>query len=364
MGTPDLTNDQTRDWLLNGAVFSGGASPALTLPDEDVLFMDESMKQFVEQTTAGHFSARGKVNALVAAVLDPAGFGLVYEPMATYPATQVFQRRRANCLSFTLMMVPMLRHLGVTARFNDVDVPLISDLPNETMLVFYKHINVVVQYPREGRAVLDLDLEEYDKSYEQRIIADHAAMAQYYNNRAMEYLLQENISAAFPYLVQALSIDSEQSYLWGNLGSLYQRAGKLTAARAAYEVALAEDSGDLVAMSNAARLYAVLGDTKRTESMSRRATFFRDRNPYYRYLQAINAFRSRDYQAARAEITAAIGRYDREHRFHFLLGAIYEMLGRRELAVESMNTALALTSDDTQIARYRGKMDRLFSSRH
>jgi Flp pilus assembly protein TadD len=177
----------------------------------------------------------------------------------------------------------------------------------------------------------------------------------------MEFLQQGDAIRAFPYLARAIELEPKQSYVWNNLGSLYERAGNLHAARLAFEVALSERRGDLVAMSNASRVYQALGDTARADDLARRVATFRLSNPYFRYLQAMDAFRQQDYQKARDEVAAAIRLYRPEHRFHFLLGAIYERLGLHEQARASMREALTLTRDEKQIARYRDKMERLFA---
>lgn len=354
--------DQTRQWLLSGEPLVADGGPLEPVAEENVLQLDEDMRRFVATATAGSKSARDKVQGLLSAVIGSNGLGITYNPSASYSAPETFARREANCLSFTLMMVSMLRHVGVDARFNDVNVPLLSDLRDESTLVFYKHINAIVQFSEQHRAVLDLNMEEYDTTYTQVEIDDDSAVAQYYNNRAMELLQQGQPRAAFPYLAKAIALDPNQSYLWSNLGSLYQRAGKLQPARAAFELALSEDHRDLVAMSNAARLYATLGDTKRAAELSDRVVRFRAANPYYRYVLAVNAYIHADYNAAREELTEAIRLYKEEHRFHFLLGAAYEKLGMREAAEQSMHTALQLTTDQKQVARYRNKMDRLLTT--
>lgn len=354
--------DQTRQWLLSGEPLQAGV-PIGVLPEENVLVLTDEMKDFVARVTAGQETPRDKVQAMLSAVIGGNGLGIIYNPSASYTAAETYTRREANCLSFTLMMVSMLRHVGVDARFNDVNVPLLSDLRDESTLVFYKHINAIVQFSEQHRAVLDLNMQEYDTTYTQEEIGDESAAAQYYNNRAMEMLQQGHSATAFPYLVKAIELDPHQSYLWSNLGSLYQRAGKLEAARAAFELALSEDHRDLVAMSNAARLYAALGDTERAAELSDRVARFRAANPYYRYVLAVNAYLHADYDAARLELTEAIRLYKQEHRFHFLLGAAYEKLGMREAAEQSLHTALELATDEKQAARYRNKMDRLLTAR-
>ena len=362
-GTSTGWDVSTRERLLSGEALAGYAGDTSIPGQDEIMSIDESMKRFAEQAVAGQATARDMVKSMLEAIIKPKGLGLVYDPTASFTAREAFEARRANCMSFTLMVVAMLRHVGVETSFNVVEVPLIGDMRDESTLVFYKHINAMVQFPFEaGRAVVDLDMDAYDTNYEQRIITDEAALAQYYNNRSMEYLQEGNARAAFPYLVRALAIEPQQSYFWNNLGALYQRSGNLEAAREAFEVALDENSNDLVAMSNAARLYAYLGETKRAEALTQRVEHFRAHNPYYRYLHAVNAFRVSDYETARRELTEAIRLHKQEHMFHFLLGAVYEKLGMHEAALQSITTALQLTTDEKQLARYKGKMGRLFSS--
>ena len=361
-GHVGLNNDVSRQWLLSGAVFTDKPEPGQIIAEEEVTRLSPAMKDFADQATAGILSPRSKVGALLAAVVDPMRLGIEYSPEASYTAAEAFEHRRANCLSFTLMMVSMLRHLGVNVRFNDVDIPQIWDLHDDSTMVLYKHINAIVQYPTGGRSVIDLTLDEYDTSYEQRIITDRSAVAQYFNNRAVENLNDGNVGKAFPFLVKALAIEPHRSYWWSNLGSLYQKAGYWQAARQAYEIAMAEDDSDLMAMSNAVRLYTALGDDKRATELQARVDRYRQKNPYYRYLEAINAYRAGELPQARDEIAAAIRLYEKEHRFYFLQGAILQKLGLHDAARRSMDTALELTTDRKQVARYREKMDLILSA--
>ena len=357
------TGDIEREQLLSGRALPAQIQSAIHLPDDDVLGLSADMIRFVDQVTASSGTDTGKVDALLQALFLSPDIKFVFDPTATYTAAQTFEYARANCLAFAGMVTVMLRHMGIKAQFNEVDVPEVWDMRSLKTMILYKHVNVMIR-PRGGpKKVVDLDAAEYDSSYKQRIISDQQAIAQFYNNRAMGYLFDENLADAFSYLSKAISLDPEASYLWANLGTFYRNAGSRNAAELSYKIALDEQPGNLIAISNLARLYANDGKTELARKLDKKAEYFRSRNPYFRYRQGINAFSEQDFTTAMRHTKAAIRIYPREHRFHFLLGAIYEKVGNQKKAEASMQKAVAMSTDAKQSARYQSKMDHLLSSR-
>jgi tetratricopeptide (TPR) repeat protein len=350
-------------WLLRGEGVPGIEPGGPALPEDRVLELSEPMKRFAEAAVALHYSPEGKLRALLNALVTPDGLGLRYDDNATFSAEETFRRARANCLSFTALIVPMLRHVGVQAYFNEVDVPPVWGIQDTETLVLYRHINAKLGPRSKPRQVVDINLDEYDVSFRQRIIPDRLAEAQYYNNRAMELLFEDRLGESYRYLVKALTLDDEVSYFWSNLGALYRRLGRLDAAEAAYGRAMRSDPSDLVAVSNAARLYAELGQTERAAELERKAQYFRERNPYYHYQQALHAFVESDYALARQHVSAALRDHEQEHRFHFLMGAIQRQLGDRRGAAASFSRAVELAADPDQAERYRRKIELLSAVR-
>ncbi|MBT6440638.1 MAG: tetratricopeptide repeat protein [Gammaproteobacteria bacterium] len=347
-------------WLLSGEALSHISKQDITLPEERVLYLNREMREFAEKAVRG-YAGKDRMNALVRAILLPSGLALKYDVQATFTAEEVFLERRANCLSFTNLFVAMGRYLDLDVQYNEVDVPPIWDLRRGNTLVLNKHINAMVAWNRFERHVIDLNIEEYDSYYEQRNITDQLAVAQHYNNKAMGYLFSSEYYDAFRFMVKAINMAPEKSYLWNNLGSLYRRAGNIEAAEKAYLISLAENPDDLVAMSNVARLYNEIGDVDLAIYYEKQAHDYRMRNPYFLYNLAQRAFVDRDYELAREHTQGAILQYDKEHRFYFLLGAIYQKTGESELADDNFSRALELSGDNEQQSRYRNKMERISS---
>ena len=110
------------------------------------------------------------------------------------------------------MFISMARHVGFDVKFNEVDVPPIWDIRQNDTLVLNKHVNAVVVRPGSIRHVVDLNIDDFDVSYEQRYISDELAIAQHYNNKAMEYLASGQHVDAFRYLAKAPSMEPAISY--------------------------------------------------------------------------------------------------------------------------------------------------------
>ena len=349
-------------WLLSGKPVLGEDAAPLALPDDGVMDLSPEMVAFVHRLVPAKADDRTRLRALLTAIMHPGALGLEYEAGATYTAQEVFTRRRANCLAFTNFAVALMREVDLKVHFNEVDVPYVWDMSGNSTLVLYKHINAVVRLRKLPDKVVDIAMEEYDTSYKQRKIPDTLALAQHYNNRAMEFLMQDNYPEAIRYMAAALAIEPGVSYFWSNLGAVYRRSGRLDAAELAYRLALQHNLSDLVAISNAARLYDQLGERETAQALHDRAEYFRKINPYYRYRQGLDAFARQENLVALEHTSAAIRYYNKEHRFYFLQGEIYSRLGDDRQAEKNLLKAISLTGNAKQISRYRHKMELLLSA--
>ncbi len=219
-------------------------------------------------------------------------------------------------------------------------------------------MNAVVQTAR-GRHIVDLNMEDYDLDYPQQRVSDEYAMAQFFNNRAMELLFDKQWQASFRHLRAALELQPDQAFLWGNLGSLYRRAGYFVDAELAFLKSLELDSRNLMAMSNLGRLYRQLERESEAEIFEKKVVYHRLNNPYYRYHQAQQALDSRQLAQALSHIKAAIDGYDKDHRFHFLAARVSSAQGDRAKAQKYLRRATQLTKDRAQKDRYEHKLDGL-----
>jgi hypothetical protein len=166
--------------LLSGAALGFDSDPPGLVRDDQVLAVSDEMREFLDvfvDQKANHYY---KLNQLSYAIINDATFGLEYDE-STRTAADTFAARRGNCLSFSNMYVAMARHVGLNARFQEVDIPPDWTYRDDAF-VLNRHVNVVVSGGSAGRHVIDFNLDDFKSSYDQMAISDSRAIAHFYNN--------------------------------------------------------------------------------------------------------------------------------------------------------------------------------------
>jgi Tfp pilus assembly protein PilF len=327
------SRDETPDPIalahaLAGKPILGRAFEPSELPEQDLFELTPAMKSFVDQHTDG-LKGFAKVDALHKALLLPesaGGRGITYSAYYTLTGVETFERRQANCLSFTLLYVAMARAAGLDAFVNEVDLPPSWDLRDQDSFLFLRHVNTKVKL-RNEEVVIDLDMERYDKSYEQRLIPDRLARAQYYSNRGMELAATGDIQNAFLHLRKALQLNQRQSYMWSNFATLYRRQGFLAEAEAVYLHGLQVKPDDLIILSNLSGLYSAMGQLDKAALFSQRTEKHRNNNPYYLYTKANQAWKAGAPNEARALLRKATKIANDEARFYELSLELHQAMG-------------------------------------
>jgi tetratricopeptide (TPR) repeat protein len=356
LATPQASDDR-RAWILAGAGELDAAA-ATPLPAAALFDVSEEMHQFALQATATAKSEGDKIDLLVRALHADSGLALRYDATATLTPQDAFVQRRANCMTHTLLFIALARDLDIDARFNQVDIPPIWDLRGDN-LVLYRHINARIGVGERRFTIVDLTPEEYDPAYRQWLLSDRQAEAQFYSNRSVDLLAQQQPAEALRYQLHALQLDPDQAFLWSNLSHLYLAMGNARAAETAIDIALKMDPDSLSAYGTASRVYLALGDQARASAFRQQAEKLQRRNPYYHYQLAERAYARKQLQRALDETRTAITLYPEDHRFLLLLGAVLNQLDQPELARKSIEAAIAMTADEKTQTLYRGKLDRI-----
>ncbi len=275
----------------------------------------------------------------------------------TLTASEAFEQRRGNCLTFTNMFLVMARQVGLTARFQEVRIPPDWVKRGNTM-VLRRHINVRVHLTGQamggiGDRVVDFGDESIPSNYidtANRVISDERALAHFYNNWAAESLENGNSNLAFAYLRKALREgDSNFAPGWNLVGVLYQRAGREDLAEQAYLRALQAEPGATSAMSNLQRLYDRQERTELADRYDDLVSRHRLRNPYYRLAEAHKAYAAGDYQAAIEQLRKAIRLKSDDSEFYFLLGDAYIGSGDPQKAAYYRAEGKKLAAEDERI---------------
>ena len=322
--------------LLSGRAILGREVTDTELPNIDLFAITPEMEAFAKSAVRRGDDYFEKVKALHVALLTSAesgGYGMVYSAYITEPPITTFQQRHANCLSFTLLYVALARSVGLNAKVNEVEIPPTWDMRNRKDMVFLRHVNVkvpllgeITNILRRDDVVIDLEMHRYRANYRQHEISDTLATAQFYSNRAMEYLDAGNFTDAFLSLRKSISLNNQQSYVWSNLGVLYGRKKLLRESEVAYLHALELNPEDLTVMNNLSSHYRQVGNKAQALKFARLAQRYRESNPFYKYNLALSAFEQKEYQQALQLVLQAVDREKNDVRFYELAATLYEKL--------------------------------------
>jgi Flp pilus assembly protein TadD len=350
----------TLDELRAGAPLGVEQGKAALVDEGAVLAVSAEMQEFLNAHVARGADRTVRLRQLAYAIVDESRFGLKYDE-TTRTASETFRTRRGNCLSFSNMFVAMARRAGLDVAFQEVDVPPDWSFENDTF-VLNRHVDAVVDLGKDGEHVVDFNMDDFRTTYDRRRISDARALAHFYNNLAVERMQAGDTASALQYFRRATGHDPSFSPAWTNLGILYLRKGHPHHAEAAYLQALRADEGDLVAMSNLASLYERQGDEARAVRYRSRVRDHRQRNPYYRFQLAREAFLARDYDAAIGHLTYAIRKKKNEDQFYYLLGLCHLKKGEEQLARRWLSRAEEVAATDALKRRYASKVDILLSA--
>jgi Flp pilus assembly protein TadD len=314
--------------------------PLLEIEDVNLLGVSAPMKRFVRNYSPEDMIAKRKAWNLAYAALDSVLWKFDYDPSVTLTASETFNQQTGNCLSFSNMFIAMAREAGLKAWFQEVKLPPEWSSVNQTLLVSM-HVNAVVEMGH-SQLIVDVSGAKRNEWTRSRRLSDAEAMAQYYNNHGADALIENDLAKAFAYFVKAIGVMPETSYIWSNLGVVFNRNGQTDAAKQAYFTALEIDSSETVALNNLHTIYMEEGDLESADIVSARVERHRRQNPYYLHHLSSQALDERRYEDAIELLKRAIKLNGREYRFHFTLARSLLLNGEQDAARRSLGQAKQL----------------------
>jgi tetratricopeptide (TPR) repeat protein len=323
-------------------------------PEQVMAIPPEIHAQLQERVIKVANSPEQRLQLLVELVFRPEGLALEYETAATLTVAETWQRRRANCLSFTLLFVALAREVGLEARMQEVG-QVVTWYQDQGLIFNAGHVNVGMRVGGRS-ATLDLDSNVlYDRRGPQPI-SDRRALAHFYNNRGAEQLAARDYAGARAYFDAALRMEPRFAPGWSNLGVLESRVNDLDAAARDLETALSINASHAPALQNATNLYQRMGNSRRVAQLQTRLEQVRARDPFYQYMQGTAAERAGNYATAVHYYREAVRLYGNAHQFHFGLARAYFLSGDNHLAMREMKRARDLGGDPMR-AVYQSKLD-------
>ncbi|MGH1471885.1 MAG: tetratricopeptide repeat protein [Cellvibrionaceae bacterium] len=334
-------------------------------PEVDILKLSPGMKKFVATYVPLNGTKEEKLEKLFNAISYNPDYKIKYDARATLTGEDVFKTRRGNCLAFSAMFIALAREAGLTANFQQVDVPPTWDALSDEVLIQYRHVNAKIKLKNGRDGVIDFRVDRYSETFPRKILSDGAGLALYYSNMSMQYVVEGDFSRAYIASKRALEADSDTAFIWNNMGIVQRRLGNLKLAEASYRQALQLNPYDWSALNNLAFVYDLSNEPNRADELRQLSDKYKLRDPYYRYALAQYSYRSGAFDDAIDLLNGSVSKRKFEHRFYYLRGLAYWEQGNQQAAIKnvkraikvSKNTGLSRSESLTVQARYESTLE-------
>ena len=224
----------------------------------------------------GHDSEGSRLDVIQSAMFED-DFDFTYEDGTTLTASEAFELRRGNCMSFTALFVTMARAAGIEAFL--LAVRRTPGVDKEGDLVVLNH-HVVAGYrgPRKV-TIYDFNVTSSETFNQRFVVDDVMATAMYHNNLAGEAIRKDDFDSAVWHLEITTRLVPDWTHGWVNYGVARFRNGDVDGALACYERALQVKPNNPSALTNMAFVYRELGRYQEAET-ALRAAAHTSVNPY------------------------------------------------------------------------------------
>jgi Flp pilus assembly protein TadD len=328
----------------------------IEMPAIDLLALDQSVIDYLDANIKPGLGGWALVERLQAILFEPEFLNIQYDDTANYTASETFRERRANCLSLVNLYIGMARHLGMEVRYQTVQIRPVWNRRGE-LLILSEHINALGRISPSNQYIIDFTPEIRLQQQTAETISDKDAEALYFNNLAVEMLVEGNTEQALELFRIALALNPALAMAWNNIGSALGRLHKPELAEYSFLKASLLDRNNASSINNLARYYAEIGETAKSQRYRRAVQSYNNRNPYYHYMLGNLAFEEENFDAAREHFQEAIRRNDLEPDFYLALGLTFRELGDAKAYddLSMMSVAIRELGDQT----YRASQNRL-----
>lgn len=292
-------------------------------PFENPLAYTEAM-QALSLEVAGRGQPIQRLRNIQDYLFDDSLFPFRYGSRETRSASEAFESRSGNCVSFTNLFIAMARAAGIWVEPALAAVPLETEKEGDLVVI---NTHAVAVYRHGGGA----EVFDFDRRAEQRRIVgvqpvdDLLATAIYANNLGAEALLGGRPEQARELLETAVRIDPAFAEAHGNLGIVRRQLGDIDGAFEAYRLALAARPRSPTILANLAALYRTLGrDAEANNALQ--AARLRGASPYMLISRG-------DLELTEGRVSAALDLYRRAARLDRQIPEPWVAIARAELAV-------------------------------
>jgi len=336
---------------------------ALSKLDIDILALTPEIKAALD-TNLGHIKKPTQlIRALHKLMFDPDYWGIQYSENETLTAQQVYETKLGNCISLASLYIASARYLGLKAQFQSVQVPR-EEQPLNGLKILRRHVNALVTLRGKEAHVefLSAYLGDSLKEKTNQTLSDKMAFAQFHNNLAMEEFAMGDFNAARNQLNLAINYHSKFDYIWSNFGVVEKFLGNKDEAEKKYRRALRINKNNFSALANIYLLLSELGRFNEADTFAKKVKRLKNDSPYYFAKIARIAINHNRPEAALKQIDKGLIMGRKHSELHHLKAKALYDLGKYNLALDSIEKAIALSENEHKLKTYRSWIEKLQAS--
>jgi Flp pilus assembly protein TadD len=282
-------------------IVRAGIDEGLTM--QDPFKLDPEIKAKVEDVVGLRGEAFERMHRLRDYLSSSRELAFTYKP-TTYNANEAYRARGGDCMAYTLLFVALARDLGLP-----VHVVHVTEVKNyyERGGWFFVSSHVAVGFSSGANAtVIDLskEVKQYDLAmYEP--IDDSAATALFYNNVAVDHMMQGDLKGAEKMLTFLHRREPSVVELTNNLGVLLNREHRYQESLTLLEQGLARNPTYEPFFTNAIHAARQAGQTAAVADLEARGQRIAETDPFFLFARGVTAFEHEEFSIAARELERA-----------------------------------------------------------
>lgn len=341
---------------------SGGEAPAQAPRVPDPFELPAEAVSWIRQASFHGQGQKAALQSVLSGIFKPqeeGGLGLVYDNSRTRTVTEVWQERRANCISLTAFFVSAARTLGYRSDFAE---PVNTNrwYRNGPVIRHERHLVALVPIPPLEDVVADFlpNLRKRAGSYIVTPLTDRRVRALWHCNRSVEALEKGLHDLALQEIQEGLTADPTSATAWNTRGVLEMTLGHMNEAEASLKQAVSLDAKDGTPVGNLEVLYRTLGQDRDAARCREQGVVLRQKDPYFNAFMAEEAFVAGRFEEATDRIGKAIKLMPFDADFYLLQARISLIQGRPADARKSLTLAKRWAAPGER-AKYDSKLEAL-----
>lgn len=282
----------------------------------------------------------------------------------TNTAQQTASLARGNCMSLAVLTTAYAKLANVDFDYRKVNTLPIFEKKGDVILSS-SHVQTYLYKPNFQPEAdtyylrppgIVVDYFPSTTNMPGRLFRKHQFIAMYYRNIAADYLIDNELQAAFAHAVASYQYDKNSAETINLLAVLHRRLGDVEGAEAIYQAALAHDLNNVAMLSNYATLLKSQQRDQEAEILDNKIASLEDLNPYQWLEQAYVEHEQGRVSTAKRYYYKVIEQAPYVHQAYLGLYQIYANQHKLNKAREMLKQALTWSYELDDRKLYKAKL--------